>query len=179
MKLRGVVIAAAAVACLAVVGGAAERPKDFRGIKWGTSSQAIPGLKFQEHFSNPNIRVELDYYSRPSDELKILGNPVESIRYIAEDGKIIGVSARYTKDMQGFVSCKNVGKRLREIFGPPDETKVNKSTVIKGLVHGQEELWFANSDDEANIKNDCPAQEGGFGYMEMMWKARAKAKSGL
>ncbi len=178
MRLRGVVLGAAAVACLAVVAGAAERPRDFRGVKWGMSPQAVPGLKFERHHSSPPL--ELDYYSRPSDELKISGSPVEYVRYMVEDGKIVGVVAKYTQDMQGFVSCENVGERLRELFGAPDETKVDKFTLGNRVyVNSKEELWFANRDDEANIKNICPAQAGGFGYMEMMWKARAKSKSGL
>jgi hypothetical protein len=154
---------------------AAERPKDFRGVKWVTPVSKIPELQFDEQFNN------FTYYTRATDLHVVMGLKVETVRYLAENEKIIGAVVKFSNDLNGLVSCEHAMKGLRNLYGLPDESNVK---TIDGLgskvLFSKEEHWFAQSNDEATVRISCPAKANSFhGYIELMSKARAKQKSGL
>ena len=139
------------VSLMPITGWAGNRPKEFRGIKWGTKISTIKDLE--------EIKGSPDSYTRKNDKLEIGGNSVDSIHYVAEDGKIIKVNVIFPKE-----SSFGIERALREQYGQPDEIN-NKYSIS--------EIWFANDEAEAQIVFDS------MGYLVFTEKAYLASQSGL
>jgi hypothetical protein len=174
---------------LALVSEAAERPKDFRGIRWGTSIHRVPGLQFDAY--RQGSAPEVAYYIRTSDDRTILGGEVDAIRYLVADDTIIGVAIRFRQDMNGLGHCQRAMTELRELYGAPNqrrevfsapETRALTHTMVAGpkMPFSTVHQWFATDETEATIEIACPAQAQSFpGYLQLIWPARVPQQPGV
>jgi hypothetical protein len=152
-----------------------ERPKDFRGIKWGTDISQIEGLVLNPYEPEPDSRR----YTRPSDSLEIAGGKVDAISYCFVNNRLTKVVLHF----KGIEQFDNMKSAFFNLYGPPDKQKeeVNK----KSYTITYDYYWYASSDDEANVKlqYDCSYLSGQrrleiVGAV-MEWKGSLKGKSGL
>lgn len=139
-----------------------ERPKDFRGLKWGTHISKVQGLALVAELEN-GIKT----YHRPSDKLEIGKGKVDDIVYVFKNQQLIEVILS-CKDYSQYLNLKSA---FLDIYGSPDRVVNDKQTkVIKYD-------WYANKDDEANI--ELRWIEWWEGYATMKWKAALKKDAGL
>jgi len=155
-----------------------ERPKEFRGLVWGTHISKVKDLVLQvESFpTNAPPEVKEIYkerekrgdkkYIRPSDDLGIAGGVVNTIQYIFVKDQLAEVVIRFDTNKQ-YLAFKSLFNRL---YGPPDKEE-------KDLA-GTDHYWLANTDDEANV-NLFYSEILGTGSAVMKWKGMLKREPGL
>jgi hypothetical protein len=142
-----------------------ERPKDFRGIVWGTHISKVPGLVLVERG-----KTTTKIYSRPTDSLKIGAAQVDAIKYSFKEDKLVGVTIYF----KTFSQLRKIKPVFWDLYGPPNE----KKDYPKASYY----FWRANMDDEANIKlhwfDDWSLDEFK-GSISIDWKNAEKQRSGL
>lgn len=162
----------------------AERPKEFRGMKWGVHISKVKGLIAMEEKSivtnDPKLKKLLDKkkergerkYNRPSDDLKVGHGKVDVIEYIFVKDQLTEVIMRF-KDYAQYLNFKSL---FMNLYGPPDREEKRKGSIDKTTEH----IWSANTDDEANVTLFWMKWTGGTaGSALMKWKGALKKDTGL
>lgn len=157
-----------------------ERPKDFRGLTWGTNISKVSGLVLKEEpipADTPEFikksweqkeKQGIRTYIRPSDSLKVGNTQVDAIKYIFGNDQLIKIKIVFSNDMQYFF----LKSLFFDLYGTPDREEKRIGTV--------EHYWCANNDDEANVNltwMDRSYAKGGTVSME--WKKAFKKDAGL
>jgi hypothetical protein len=151
------------------------RPKDFRGLKWGTEISQIEGLVLHPNQTAPDSKR----YTRPSDSLEIAGGKVDAIDYWFANNRLTRVVLHF-KAVEQFYKMKSV---FLNLYGPPDKQKEDDGKRSRVITN--EYTWYASSDDEANVyllysyqilSGNKPLEIVG---ARMEWKGGVKDKSGL
>ena len=158
-----------------------ERPKDFRGFKWGTHISEIPGLVLKDQESlmkgarEMRERLGQIFYRKLSDDLKVGHGQVDSIEYVFVKDQLTGIDMRF-KDYRQYLVFKSL---FFDLYGPPNMDEKKGDSIIINTEH----QWYANADDEANVTlywmdwiSDNIRSRGG---VLMRWKGALKKGSGL
>jgi hypothetical protein len=161
---------------------AAERPKDFQGLIWGTPISKAEGLvlkkdtlptylpadileKIRETAREREERGE-KIYSRPADILAALGAEVKAIEYVFVKDLFSQVTIYYNDYPQHLNFVKIYG----HLYGPPDTVEKDENQI--------KHSWFTEKDDEAEttlLFNPLIKA----GYVTMKWKAFLKQEAAL
>ena len=169
---------------LSLVSAAAERPTAFRGIRWGTSIRAIPGLQVDP--SPPHAAQDVTADTRAADDRTLLGVEAEAIRYLATDDQVVGVAIQFRQDRDGRGHCEQAMRRLGEIYGAPDQRReidrlpaktsrrpadgATPTGAVPRVRFATVHRWFATRETDANLELMCPAQAESFpGSMRVRW----------
>ena len=139
---------------------AAERPTEFRGIKWGTPISEIQGLV--EDPQQPDGTL----YIRHSDNLMIGSETVKRIDYVAQNGILTCVSI----DIEGADSANGIELLLKNLYGPPDA--VNNNEYMGSIIE-----WYAQKDVEAKVA--LVKRLSGSSSLVFQWEKSIKSDSGL
>lgn len=170
---------------------AAERPRDFRGIAWGTHISKLQGFVLEEEktppvINDPLLRKFFDakekqkrernvkIYVRPSDDLKVGRGQVDAIEYVFVRDEFYSVIMSF-KDQLQYLLLKSLFSGL---YGSPDKEEKRNSSVDKKAEHS----WYANTDDEANVTlfwRDWLDGSPGSGSVSIKWKGGIKRDAGL
>jgi hypothetical protein len=162
---------------------AGDRPKEFRGLAWGTNIAKVQGLILQHEHIPPNLppdiskMIENDLkakekrgektYTRPLDSLKIGGGEVDVIKYVFQNDQLAKIIMRF-RYYEQYLNFKSL---FLNLYGAPDREE-NKL----GLEHS----WYANNDDEADVTLFFTDRDGvKAGAVVMEWKASSKKEAGL
>ena len=161
-----------------------ERPKYFRGLKWGVHISQVQGLVLKEEkpfvTNDPEIKKLRDkkekcgerIYYRPSDDLEVGHGQVDVIEYIFVKDQLTEVIMRFN-DYAQYLNFKSL---FLDLYGPPDREEKRKGAIDKTTEH----LWYANIDDEANVTLFWMEWTGGrSGSALMKWKGALKKDTGL
>lgn len=152
------------------IGLAGDRPKDFRGLLWGTDISKVPGLVLKQEIKKIGEKI----YDRPSDSLKIKYGEVAAIEYSFIKDKLTAVVLQLT-DYSQYDRVKDL---FLSLYGPPDkeETEKGGSKVFKRHFT----YWFGNKENEANVTLVLVDIDGSLsGKAVMEWKASVKKDTGL
>jgi len=142
-----------------------ERPKDFRGLKWGTHISKVQRLAL---VAEPEKGIKT--YRRLSDKLEIGKGKVNDIVYVFLKNQLIEVIL-FCKDYGQYLNLKSV---FLDIYGPPDRVKDDKQI---GIIRYH---WYAKKDDEANVELKWTERPGfSEGFAVMKWKGALKKGAGL
>ncbi len=167
-----------------------ERPKDFRGMVWGTDISSVEGMvPLQENnVSRPGQSAESakaaeevrarkealgeKVYTRPSDSLRVGSGEMQTIEYCFTKDKLTSVRLRFS-DYGAYLAMKSL---LSDLYGAPDREENNPMSTSTGVRYD----WYAKSDDEANVILFY-SRYGNleFGTIVMKWKASLKSDTGL
>lgn len=162
-----------------------ERPKDFRGLKWGTHISKVQGLVLREETpfvtNDPELKKRRDekekrgekIYLRPSDDLKVGHSQVDVIEYIFVKDQLTGIIMRF----EDYAQYLNLESLFLALCGTPDREEKRKGAIDQTTQH----LWYANTDDEANVTLFWMEWTGGrsHGSALMKWKGALKKDTGL
>ncbi len=153
---------------------AGERPKDFRGLKWGTNISMVKGLVLVAA-DEGDTRKE---YRRPSDSLTVGKIQVDEIKYAFVGNKLSSVHLRFEgPDFKGYEKYLSLKTLFFNLYGPPDKETHGLPDERPGLriiTH----VWYASHDNEANVTlfwNEL----GSDGGVNVNWKGALKKDSGL
>lgn len=163
-----------------------ERPKDFRGIVWGTRISELSGFILKPLPENsPYIelikkereeqeRKGIKTYIRPSDSLRIGNIRVDTIEYEFYNDCLSKIRIGFNSYEQYF-SLKSL---FFDLFGTPDKEKTRRGPIEGYSLIDHD--WYASRDDEANVNlvwQETSWAKGGTAIME--WKKALKEASGL
>jgi len=178
MKKSSWVILVLSVFVFTSTASGGERPKDFRGLVWGTHISEVKDLVLQAESIPTNAPPEVKKiykerekrgdkkYIRPSDDLGIAGGEVNTIQYIFVKDQLAEVVIRFDTNKQ-YLAVKSL---FNQLYGLPDKEEKDSA----GINH----YWFASTDDEANVNlfySDILAT----GSAVMKWKGILKKEPGL
>jgi hypothetical protein len=116
-----------------------ERPKDFRGLTWGTHISKIEGLTFKE-----TGEQGVQFYYRASDNLKVGNGQVDAVRYKFRNNQLIGIIL----DFKTYNQYLDLRSLFVDIYGLPDQGEDNMDPEYGGEIKA---FWYAKKDTEANI----------------------------
>lgn len=116
-----------------------ERPKNFRGLVWGTPISKIQGLVFEK-----DGEQGIQFYNRPSDNLKVGNIQVNAIRYKFSKNQLMAVVLD-VKTYNQYLSLKSL---FLDIYGPPDKEEDDRDKKYGGRL---KHFWYTKNNDEANI----------------------------
>lgn len=151
------------------VGFAGDRPRDFRGILWGTHISKIPGLVLKEEIRKIGEKI----YVRPSDSLKIKYGEVAAIEYSFIKDKLTAV-VLHLADYSQYDRVKSL---FLSLYGPPDK---EESERVDSVYKRHFAYWFGNKDNEADVVLRLDDIDGSLsGRAVMEWKASQKKDTGL
>jgi hypothetical protein len=191
MKKSFLVVLLLSIFILPSIASAGERPKDFRGLVWGTHISKVEGLVLHEEplpTKSPGtpedlhrriletinrVRKEREErgekkYIRPSDDLKVAGGKVDIIEYVFIKDQLAEVIMRF-KDYGQYLAFKSL---LSDLYGAPDKEEKERGAT--------NHYWYAKTDDEANVNLFFSDQYGiKAGSLLMKSKASTKKKTGL
>lgn len=178
MKKSSWIILVLAVFVFTSTASGGERPKDFRGLVWGTHISKVKDLVVQVESIPTNAPPEVKEiykererrgdkkYIRPSDDLEIAGGEVNTIQYIFVKDQLAEVVIRFDTNTQ-YLAFESL---FNQLYGPPDKEEKDSA----GINH----YWFANTDDEANV-NLFYSKILTTGSVVMKWKRILKKEPGL
>lgn len=134
---------------------AGERPKEFRGLVWGTHISKVDGLVLQEETVPANLPRDVlekikktmrkreergeKTYVRPSDSLKVAGGEVKVIEYVFVKDQSAEVIMRFG-DYGQYLKFKGL---FNDLYGAPDKEEKGSSVIMHD--------WYAENDNEANV----------------------------
>ncbi len=164
-----------------------ERPKGFRGLRWGIEISKIPGLvplapKKTSHLSEDASETAKEIeeekrkrektYIRPSDKLEVASGRVDVIEYVFVKDKLTQVIMRFS-DYAQYLNFKSV---FLQIYGPADREEKRRGAISITTTHS----WFAKENDEASVTLFWLEFDGNIaGSALMKWKGSIKKDAGL
>ena len=143
-----------------------ERPKDFRGLVWGTHISKVPDLVLVKEASQ-----DVKFYSRPSDSLKVGDSFVDEISYRFVKDELVSVNLTF----KTYEQYRRIKALFLELYGSADSEENRRKSG--GLIS---QTWYADKDNEANITlhlvEMLDFKNGG---VSIEWKGSLKKQSGL
>jgi hypothetical protein len=161
---------------------AGERPKEFRGLYWGTHISKVEGLvpkkeplfanlprdlseKIKETMRESEERGEKTYL-RTSDILTVPGGEVKTIEYVFIKDRLAQVNIIFDDYDQYF----NFVKICARLYGPPDKEEIDERM--------NKQDWYTKKDDEADVTLFYSFLIKA-GFVTMKCKAFLKRETGL